>query len=88
MSAWEPIDREAVLARLGLRLLLKATPLLHTGKRIGMLTLLEYRAGSAAPKKHATWLCRCDCGATSEPHVKNLLAGRTRSCGCRQGFRT
>ena len=45
------------------------------GRRFGMLTATEYRAGSR-------WLCRCDCGRETVVKADNLK--RARSCGCQQ----
>lgn len=74
-------EREEALARLSLRLLLRATPLMYAGRRVGMLTLVDYTPGKG-PSANGRWTCLCDCGNTSTPRVDNLKAGRTRSCGC------
>lgn len=29
----------------------------------------------------AIWWCRCDCGWLGFKHARNLVSGRTRSCG-------
>lgn len=50
-----------------------------TGQRFGKLSVLmrsERRGGLA------TWICRCDCGATLEVIGNNLRAGYSNSCGC------
>jgi hypothetical protein len=31
-----------------------------------------------------TWVCACDCGATTLVATSRLMAGTTRSCGCLQ----
>ena len=48
-----------------------------SGKRIGKLTVLEY-------KGHGFWLCKCDCGNTKEILANNLTRKKkpTQSCGC------
>lgn len=51
-----------------------------TGQRFGRLVVVE-RAGSNE-RKHATWLCRCDCGKTITLLGYNLRSGNTNSCGC------
>ncbi len=45
------------------------------GKRYGRLTVVEY-AGSSR------WICRCDCGGTSNAKTDALNNGNVRSCGC------
>lgn len=50
-----------------------------TGKRFGMLTVLE-RADKT--KSGTKWLCRCDCGQTCCVLPNNLRGGRQKSCGC------
>jgi len=39
---------------------------------------------SEAPsvKKETHWLCRCDCGQSRSVSGRNLMNGKTRSCGC------
>lgn len=40
----------------------------------------------ADPKyKHASWLCRCDCGVLVVVVGNNLRNGGTKSCGCSKG---
>jgi hypothetical protein len=51
-----------------------------TGQRFGRLTVLEHVGTIRA--RRAGWRCRCDCGATVTVVSADLLAGRTRSCGC------
>lgn len=55
-----------------------------TGKRFGRWTVLQRE-----PLPHKTvsgeafgWLCRCDCGNEKVVITKNLLNGRSKSCGC------
>jgi hypothetical protein len=50
-----------------------------TGMKFARLTVLER---IAAPGKNPRWLCRCDCGELNEAYGHNLLAGKTKSCGC------
>ena len=51
-----------------------------TGQRFGMLTVLSrvHTQGT----HHATWLCRCDCGALAQVKGYRLRNGWTKSCGC------
>ena len=51
-----------------------------TGRRYGRLTAL-YRDGYSEGWQ-IVWVCRCDCGREVRVHKNNLLAGRSRSCGC------
>lgn len=51
----------------------------YTGRKFGMLTALRdvgYRSGKRL------WLCRCDCGKTTE--IPSARFGLTLSCGCLQ----
>lgn len=51
-----------------------------TGKRYGMLVVLEY-AGKY--KSGGTlWKCKCDCGNTVVVRSNDLRTGNTKSCGC------
>lgn len=57
-----------------------------TGQVFGRLTVLAFHS---VGKDYATlWLCRCECGNEKIVIGKNLTAGRTRSCGCKQGGRS
>lgn len=54
---------------------------MDSGNRFGSLVLLE----RTTKKGHDwLWLCRCDCGSTSQVTAGNLRSGNTRSCGCRR----
>lgn len=49
-------------------------------QRFGKLLALE-----KAPKrndKHTRWICKCDCGNTTEVRTCYLTSGHTVSCGC------
>lgn len=46
----------------------------------GRLTVISYNGLNNDHK--ATWLCKCDCGSECIVVGKNLLSGRTKSCGC------
>lgn len=50
------------------------------GRQFGRLTVLKY-AGTLA-NRHATWLCRCSCGAERSVAGNNLQSGMSTSCGC------
>lgn len=50
-----------------------------TGSRFGKLVVLK-REGRVCKK--TTWLCQCDCGATTVATGLNLKVGNTKSCGC------
>lgn len=47
------------------------------GRRFGQIVVLS-RAESGGYR----WRCLCDCGTVTIVHGSNLVAGRTRSCGC------
>lgn len=55
-------------------------------QRFGRLTVL--RRSDYQPRRHACWICRCDCGGIARVTGNELLRGLTRSCGClRRGSR-
>lgn len=47
-----------------------------TGKKIGMLTPLEWLKGGK-------WRCVCECGNITVVDTRNLNTGHTQSCGCK-----
>lgn len=52
-----------------------------TGQRFGKLIVLsvtEKRMDSGS----VVWLCRCDCGNTTEVSARRLIRGKAKSCGC------
>lgn len=54
------------------------------GERFGHLTVLE-KAKSGRTKSGKTfsnWLCICDCGSEKIVRQRDLIEGRTESCGC------
>lgn len=51
-----------------------------TGREFGRLTVIE-RQGSNE-KRHALWLCKCQCGNSKVISSQDLLEGNTNSCGC------
>lgn len=51
-----------------------------TGRQFGKLTVVARGENSRAKK--ARWICRCDCGLNTLVVSSDLLAGKTRSCGC------
>lgn len=56
-----------------------------TGKRFGMLTVLERSADRGNGRKPVVrWECRCDCGKVFTVNAASLLSGHTISCGCRK----
>ena len=52
-----------------------------TGRRFGMLTVLEYAGKRGGAHR---WRCRCDCGQETVVRHAFLVSGHTRSCGCLQ----
>lgn len=50
-----------------------------TGRRFGRLVAVS-PAGKIG--RAAVWLCRCECGKTTEVPIYNLNNGKTKSCGC------
>lgn len=58
-----------------------------TGKRFGMLTVLEFaesRRGNDGEKERF-WKCQCDCGNITYVSTNSLKGGNTKSCGCLSG---
>lgn len=56
-----------------------------TGKRFGMLTVLERSVDRGNGRKPVVrWECRCDCGKVFTVNAASLLSGHTISCGCRK----
>lgn len=52
-----------------------------SGERFGSLVTLEMtHKKSRSGRKRAHWLCRCDCGNTSEVDSGNLRNGNSRQC--------
>lgn len=56
-----------------------------TGQRFGRLVAIQF----VGQDKHrnARWLCQCDCGRKHVVLGFDLRTGRTKSCGCRIGYR-
>ena len=52
-----------------------------TGLRFGKLTVLR-KSENRARDGNPLWVCRCDCGNTTEVTKRRLVTGSTRSCGC------
>lgn len=50
------------------------------GQRFGRLTVIEKLP--AGERRHAMWLCRCECGRKIAVQSNNLRSGATKSCGC------
>lgn len=51
-----------------------------TGQTFGKLTVL--RSGGANRHRQSLWVCQCECGALKRVAAYNLIAGRSKSCGC------
>lgn len=56
-----------------------------TGKRFGMLEVVRFSGVRQSTGKEHLYLCKCDCGNTKDVMAKNLVNGRTKSCGCIRG---
>lgn len=57
------------------------------GQRFGLLTAICIDTKYVSPGKYRgyKWICKCDCGNIRSSFLVNLLRGKTKSCGCRQG---
>lgn len=54
-----------------------------TGQRFGRLLAIARAPGKRfSAAKGASWLFRCDCGTEKVALMRNVVEGRTRSCGC------
>lgn len=51
----------------------------YAGRVFGRLTVLRFIPTDG---RHATWLCKCECGNEKAVKVQSLVAGMTVSCGC------
>lgn len=51
-----------------------------TGQKFGRLTVIKRVEN--AKDRHASWLCKCDCGNEKIICGKSLRSGITLSCGC------
>lgn len=52
-----------------------------TGKRYGMLTVIEY-VGTRGRRHHSYWKRSCDCGREVIARGSHLISGNIKSCGC------
>ncbi len=50
------------------------------GQTFGRLTVISRIENDQSER--ARWLCRCECGSTTEVGAYSLRCGNTRSCGC------
>jgi hypothetical protein len=55
-----------------------------TGERFGKLTVINRVEDYMQPsgRIRTMWLCKCDCGNTTNATSDNLKSGRVKSCGC------
>jgi 5-methylcytosine-specific restriction endonuclease McrA len=51
-----------------------------TGMQFGSLTAVSI--SGRTKDKSIIWLCKCECGNTSNVTASNLIRGGTKSCGC------
>jgi len=51
-----------------------------TGCRFGMLTVIKENGRCSSGG--VLWKCECDCGETTTARSRNLINGKTKSCGC------
>lgn len=59
----------------------EAMTVIEAGDEFGRLVALS-RASRVSFGTRSRWLCVCSCGRVTVALSCNLLAGRTRSCGC------
>lgn len=53
------------------------------GQRFGALVAVSYVRGSKCVRSF--WVCQCDCGKQTTACTNQLLAGKSKSCGCKVG---
>lgn len=53
-----------------------------TGERYGRLVAVSLHPERFGVEGQRKWLCQCDCGNTALVASRQLIQGRTRSCGC------
>ena len=54
-----------------------------SGAKFGRWTVISLDKNVYACNERA-WLCRCDCGTEKIVSERNLLRGKSKSCGCLQ----
>lgn len=59
-----------------------------TGYKYGRLTVVKYSHTDKSKAYKTYWLCSCECGGKRVVSKNDLIANRTRSCGCLQRERT
>lgn len=57
------------------------------GQRFGKLVVLKENGEKTIghgkyPRTYQNWICKCDCGETTETTTQHLECNRTKSCGC------
>lgn len=52
-----------------------------TGQTFGLLSVVK-RSRKKDKNRRVYWLCRCECGNTTEVDTTRLTTGVTKSCGC------
>ena len=52
----------------------------HTGEKYGRLTFI--RPAENTKWGESRWVMRCECGTEFITQTKQVLSGRTKSCGC------
>ena len=82
-----PIDgvvsaRFAAVGWSGLGCFMPMPRMVLEGRRFGRLEVVEFLG---VVNKNSRFLCRCDCGWSTDVSGKHLTGGNVRSCGC---FRT
>ena len=53
----------------------------YTGMKFNRLTALE-PVNVNLGGRHPKWLFRCECGGMKIAYIENVVAGKTKSCGC------
>lgn len=61
---------------------------IKNGSKFGKLTVVKELPAKRLPsgQTNRTFLCKCDCGNTTEVRLLHLVRGRIKSCGCLVGL--
>jgi hypothetical protein len=55
-----------------------------TGRRFGLLIVIERVENPNPANRNSRWHCRCDCGGETTTISQHLRSGHTTSCGCQR----
>ena len=56
--------------------------LVHVGDVFGRWTVVSKSEPTQRYPHRKTWLCKCECGTMRSVEERNLISGKSKSCGC------